>query len=247
MSRIRGKGTAIEESLRKALWREGIRYRKNPKDIPGKPDIAIRKPKIAIFCDGEFWHGKGFDTKITKIQNNREFWLKKISRNIARDIETNKKLHGLGWMVLRFWESDIRKDLLGCLREVRDLIASAPLGQGPGRRQQKSAKARPAAQSLRKALWKDGIRYRRDYRMLPGAPDIAITKHRVAIFCEGPDTGPDMGLRIGPKHPQGQDLARILRSLDWKVLSFQHAEIQNDLPACLNEVKEAILEQQADG
>ena len=96
MSRIRNKDTSIEVSLRKALWGAGIRYRKNYREIPGAPDIAITKYQIAIFCDGEFWHGKDWETKKARIKSNRDYWIEKIERNINRDSETDRTLYGMG-------------------------------------------------------------------------------------------------------------------------------------------------------
>jgi len=122
MSRIRNKDTSIEVSLRKALWKAGIRYRKNYAKLPGTPDIAITKHKIAIFCDGEFWHGKDWEKTKNKIQSNREYWIKKIERNIDRDIEVNRKVCGNGWTVVRFWGTEIRKNLSGCVEEIQDII-----------------------------------------------------------------------------------------------------------------------------
>lgn len=94
MKNIRGKDTRIEVILRKALWNKGYRYRKNYKKLPGSPDIALTKYKIAIFCDGEFFHGKDWEKLELKLKNsnNSEFWIKKISRNMERDDEINKKL-----------------------------------------------------------------------------------------------------------------------------------------------------------
>ena len=77
MQRIKSKDTRAEVILRKALWKKGFRYRKNWAVLPGKPDIAITKHKIAIFCDGEFFHGKDFDTK-KKPETNAEYWEEKI-------------------------------------------------------------------------------------------------------------------------------------------------------------------------
>ena len=122
MSRIRSKETAIETKLRKALWHEGIRYRKHYKLLPGKPDIAITKYRIAIFCDGEFWHGKDWELKKTKIQSNREYWIAKIERNMSRDDEVNNQLKNMGWTVLRFWDKDIKKNLASCVDEVKETI-----------------------------------------------------------------------------------------------------------------------------
>ena len=122
MSRIKSKDTSIEVSLRKALWHSGIRYRKNYAQLPGTPDIAITRHRIAIFCDGDFWHGKDWDMKKPRITSNREYWINKIERNIVRDIETDKALFVLDWVVLRFWGSDIQKDLSGCVDEIKGVI-----------------------------------------------------------------------------------------------------------------------------
>lgn len=119
MIRIHSKDTKPEVLLSKALWHEGIRYRKNVKSLPGKPDIAITKYKIAILCDGEFWHGKDWEIKKPRTQSNREFWLPKIERNMARDRENEKQLQDMGWRVLRFWSKDIVRNVAGCVGEVK--------------------------------------------------------------------------------------------------------------------------------
>ena len=128
MSQIKSKNTSIEEALRKALWREGIRYRKNLKTLPGKPDIAITKYKIAIFCDGEFWHGKDWETKKGAIKSNREYWIPKIERTIARDAENDSKLANLGWVVYRFWGNEINTKLLDCVDEIKEVIYTIKSG-----------------------------------------------------------------------------------------------------------------------
>lgn len=122
MSQIRSQDTKIEIRLRKALWHLGIRYRVNYPALPGKPDIAITKHKIAIFCDGEFWHGKDWQAKKEKINSNRDYWIPKIERNIMRDAEIDKKLHALDWKVLRFWGRDIQKNLEACISDVQSAI-----------------------------------------------------------------------------------------------------------------------------
>ena len=121
MQHVRSKDTSIELKLRKALWHAGIRYRKNWKELPGKPDIAITKYKIAVFCDSGFWHGRDFEKK-KKPATNAEFWDKKIKRNMERDQEVNRELNGLGWQVIRFWDTDINKDLDGCVMTVKERI-----------------------------------------------------------------------------------------------------------------------------
>jgi DNA mismatch endonuclease (patch repair protein) len=122
MARIRSKNTSIEVLLRKALWQEGIRYRKSFSLLPGKPDIAITKYKVAIFCDGELWHGKDWENKKQRIKTNRDYWIPKIERNIARDIENEKKLENMGWIVIRFWGKEIKKNLMDCVNEIKETI-----------------------------------------------------------------------------------------------------------------------------
>jgi DNA mismatch endonuclease (patch repair protein) len=122
MSNIKSKDTSVEIMLRKALWHEGIRYRKNFKTLPGKPDIAITKYKIVIFCDGELWHGKDWIQKKTTFKTNRDYWVSKIEGNIARDMATEKKLEKMGWVVLRFWGREIEKKLKDCVDEVKEKI-----------------------------------------------------------------------------------------------------------------------------
>lgn len=124
MKNIHGRDTKIEVILRKALWSKGYRYRKNCKKLPGSPDIVLTKYKIAIFCDGEFFHGKDWDTLKKRLEksNNSEFWINKISRNIERDDEINKKLDFEGWTVIRFWGEDIKKHADECVKVVEETI-----------------------------------------------------------------------------------------------------------------------------
>ena len=124
MSRIKGKDTGIEIKLRKALWHKGYRYRKNYKKLPGNLDIVLIKYKIAIFCDGEFFHGKNWEElrEHLKNGNNSQFWISKIARNIDRDDEVNKKLNAMGWTVLRFWGEDIKKHLDECVQVIEENI-----------------------------------------------------------------------------------------------------------------------------
>ena len=124
MQHIRSKDTKIEIILRKALWTKGYRYRKNYNKLPGKPDIALTKYKIAIFCDSEFFHGKDWEILKPRLQkgDNGEFWVDKISKNITRDDEINKKLLYLGWTVIRFWGNDIKKHTDECLKVFEEVI-----------------------------------------------------------------------------------------------------------------------------
>ena len=118
MSSIRGKETGIEVRLRKALYAKGLRYRKNSKYIFGHPDVSMKGLKIAIFCDSEFWHGKNFAENEAKLTTNREYWVKKITRNIERDQELNARLRGEGYTVLRFWGEEIEKHLDDCVDKI---------------------------------------------------------------------------------------------------------------------------------
>lgn len=110
MSKIRSKDTQIEIKVRHWLYQHGIRYRKNCKDIPGRPDIAIKKYKIAIFIHGCFWHGHE-NCKISHVPKTRvEYWQAKINKNIHRDQSIIHKLHNLGWSTFVIWECQIESD-----------------------------------------------------------------------------------------------------------------------------------------
>jgi len=124
MSRIHSKDTSIELKLRKSLWHEGFRYRKNYKMLPGSPDIALTKYKIAIFCDSEFFHGKDWEVLKPRLEagNNPDYWVKKIGRNRERDIEVDKKLIALGWTVIHFWGKDILKRTDECITVIKETI-----------------------------------------------------------------------------------------------------------------------------
>lgn len=124
MRNIKSKDTKIEVTLRKALWEKGYRYRKNYKKLPGKPDIVIGKYKIAIFCDGEFFHGKDWEKQKLKLKNgnNSEYWINKISKNIERDWKIDMELNDLEWTVIRFWGKDILKNTDECIKVIEEVI-----------------------------------------------------------------------------------------------------------------------------
>lgn len=124
MRNIKSKDTSIEMLLRKALWHKGYRYRKNYKQLPGKPDIALTKYKIAIFCDSEFFHGKDWEVLKPRLEkgDNSEYWVKKISRNRERDDEINKQLLFAGWTVIRFWGKDIKRKTDECVKVIEETI-----------------------------------------------------------------------------------------------------------------------------
>lgn len=124
MQNIKSKDTSIECILRKALWKKGHRYRKNCKDIFGKPDIALTKYKIAIFCDSEFFHGKDWEVLKPRLEQgeNSEYWVRKISKNRERDDEVNKRLLFEGWTVIRFWGKDIKNHTEECIKVIEEVI-----------------------------------------------------------------------------------------------------------------------------
>lgn len=124
MQHIRSKDTSIEITLRKALWKEGIRYRIHYKKLPGKPDIVLTKDKIVIFCDSEFFHGKDWEILKNRLQKseNGDYWIKKIERNIERDLDIDRQLTFLGWHVLHFWGQDIKKNTEECIKVIKETI-----------------------------------------------------------------------------------------------------------------------------
>lgn len=131
MRHIKSKDTSIEVKLRKELWSRGYRYRKNVSNLPGKPDIVLTKYKIAIFCDSEFFHGKDWEVLKPRLEksNNADYWVKKISHNMERDEEINKKLLFMGWTVIRFWGKDILKNIDDCISVIEDVIWEQKMNQ----------------------------------------------------------------------------------------------------------------------
>lgn len=123
MSKVKLKNGIAETMLAKRLWHLGYRYRKNDKRLPGSPDIAILKYHIAIFVDGEFWHGKDWEARKTGLKKNREYWIEKIEENIARDMRVDAELNTLGWRVLRYWEKDVLLKIDDIIFEVSESIS----------------------------------------------------------------------------------------------------------------------------
>ena len=124
MVAVKAKGTKIENILGKLLWRAGLRFRKNNKTIFGHPDFSHKGKKIAVFCDGEMWHGKDWERQQAEFKSHRDFWIPKIERNMARDNEVNDRLRTEGWTVLRFWETDIKKNPSACVEKVKEVYES---------------------------------------------------------------------------------------------------------------------------
>ena len=104
--------TKQELLLRSTLWRRGLRFRKNRADLPGKPDIVFVSERVAVFCDGDFWHGRNWRRLSSKLRKraNPDYWCEKIRTNRMRDRRTTALLESLGWCVIRLWETDIHAD-----------------------------------------------------------------------------------------------------------------------------------------
>ena len=124
MQAIRSSNTKAEILLAKALFSKGYRYRKNNKSVFGTPDLTFKKIKLAIFVDGEFWHGKDWENRKNNIETNKEYWIKKIENNIKRDTKVNDILSSQNWTVLRFWAKDIEKKLDYCVSKIENVIKS---------------------------------------------------------------------------------------------------------------------------
>lgn len=124
MSNVKLKGDTAETILAKTIWHLGIRYRKNYKTLPGSPDIAITKHKLAIFVDGEFWHGKDWEykKKKKKLKKNRDYWIEKIEENMERDKRNDELLKQSGWIPIHFWEKEVLKDTEKCVDKILLII-----------------------------------------------------------------------------------------------------------------------------
>lgn len=124
MKSNKSKDTIPERILGSALWSAGLRYRKNYTGLPGTPDFVFLSQKVIVFCDGDFWHGnnwrlRGYSSFEEELKKYSEFWKDKIQGNVFRDKRINQKLQQQGWTVLRFWESQIRRDENSCVNEVK--------------------------------------------------------------------------------------------------------------------------------
>jgi DNA mismatch endonuclease, patch repair protein len=132
--------TKPELLLRRTLWREGFRYRKIRVDLPGAPDIVFPGARVIVFVDGDFWHGKNWKMRKTKLAqgHNANYWVRKIERNIARDRERSCELQVAGWLVLRVWESEVHSKVGEVVRRIESALrqrAPARLQRGPVRSQ----------------------------------------------------------------------------------------------------------------
>lgn len=128
MSRIRSKNTRAEMMLRRRLHQRGLRYRIHADRLPGKPDIVFTRQKIAVFVDGDFWHGRNFEGWKHKLQ---PYWKAKIERNLERDLQRTAELEQGGWTVLRIWEHEVKADPDACAERVARALEAAGREQEP--------------------------------------------------------------------------------------------------------------------
>jgi DNA mismatch endonuclease (patch repair protein) len=120
-------GTQPEVLLRRTLWRMGARYRKNVKGICGKPDLVFPRARIVVFCDGDFWHGRKWESLRQKLERraNAAYWVQKIRANRERDRRTRSLLRRAGWRVITLWESDVRRDPSAAAASIMEALRSA--------------------------------------------------------------------------------------------------------------------------
>lgn len=122
MAKVKLKKGDAEMLLAKELWRKGYRYRLNWKKLPGSPDIAILRYHIAIFVDGEFWHGYDWEHKKEKLKRNKEYWIEKIEENITRDKRVDQELSSMNWIPIHFWSKEVVKNLEDCVQSIEETI-----------------------------------------------------------------------------------------------------------------------------
>jgi DNA mismatch endonuclease, patch repair protein len=135
----RSTGTTPEIVLRTALSRHGLRYRLHARDLAGRPDIVFRRARVVVFVDGDFWHGRGWKRRKAKLAagSNASYWVKKIEANRRRDLMYNRLLRQAGWLILRFWETDVKNDpktLAGAIARIvaRQLKVNKPKSAATG-------------------------------------------------------------------------------------------------------------------
>lgn len=132
MSSVRSKGGRADIALGRSLWQMGLRYRRKSRLI-GKPDLVFPSARVVVFVDGDFWHGRWLDERIQRgdFKSNADYWIPKLRRNIERDQQVTERLTGDGWLVLRVWESDVKKDISGVAERIAKTIRNrrGKLGQ----------------------------------------------------------------------------------------------------------------------
>lgn len=140
MAKIRGSNNKTEVALRKAIFKRGLRYRLYVKSLPGRPDFVFTRERVAVFVDGDFWHARelqerGMEALEARLKTpNRTFWLRKLQRNVERDVAVTTALEHAGWLVIRLWESDVRNDLLGHVDRIVAVLEARRQGGRPSRK-----------------------------------------------------------------------------------------------------------------
>ena len=115
MSRVRNKDTSLERLVRSALHRQGIRFRKHVATLPGSPDLVFPRQRLAVFLDGDFWHGWRFPCWRNQVS---PFWRNKIEKNRRRDARNMRALRAMGWTVIRIWEHQVERDFDGVIGRI---------------------------------------------------------------------------------------------------------------------------------
>ncbi|SRR5258708_6035503 len=117
--------TNCELALRREIWRRGLRYRLHDRRLPGCPDIVFRAQRVAVFCDGDFWHGRDIDARLARLAkgHNATYWVAKLRRNVERDLRHTLALEAAGWTVLRFWETDLLRETDAIADRVAAVLA----------------------------------------------------------------------------------------------------------------------------
>lgn len=123
-ARVRSTDTKPELLLRRELWSRGLRYRLHPPEVYGKPDLAFLGRRVAVFVDGDFWHGRDWCNLEPKLRKraNSEYWIAKIKYNRDRDVAVTRRLESDGWSVLRFWEHEVLQDCAGVSDAIEDAV-----------------------------------------------------------------------------------------------------------------------------
>jgi DNA mismatch endonuclease (patch repair protein) len=129
MRRVRSVNTTAELLIRRELHRRGLRFRLHDSRLPGKPDLLFGSARVAVFVNGDFWHGRqwqlrGLPDLASQFPNNAEYWIQKIGRNVERDRKVREHLLEDGWDVVTIWESDLKRDLASCADQVEELVRS---------------------------------------------------------------------------------------------------------------------------
>ncbi|MHB8782128.1 MAG: very short patch repair endonuclease [Desulfobacteria bacterium] len=119
MSRVKGRDTGLEKAVRSAIHKRGLRFRKHSRNLPGRPDVVFIGAKLAVFIDGDFWHGYRFPAWVDSLP---PFWREKIRKNRERDQRNFARLRKMGWRVLRVWQHQLKSDLTGCILRIISMV-----------------------------------------------------------------------------------------------------------------------------